>query len=253
VGIFTDISGTLAVLVDTCTAIPGGTGNFKYFDIFTPFNGTSGAFIGFGSEGQTGVYSNVGGLHVIANTTTPIPGGVGNFTSFGGLNLDGPNVVFIGFGSNGQTGIYTDVNGLHRVADTNSPIPGGVGNFQQFGFFYPPALRNGRVVFSGYGSGGQAGLYTDRTGLLTKIIAIGDTLDGKTVSAPYTGPRSVDGDQMVLICDFTDSSSGVYVISLNPVVSVPSLSTWGMLVLAVLLGCAGILALHRKHHQGVNA
>jgi hypothetical protein len=215
VGIFTDIGGPLSVIADTCTAIPGGTGNFTNFDIWTPFNGSAAAFIGFGSGGQTGVYSNVGGLHVIADTNTPIPGGVGNFTSFYGLTLDGANVAFVGFGSNDQTGVYTNVNGLHLVADTNTPIPGGTGSFQGFIFFLP-ALRNGHVVFNAYGTSGQSGsgLYTDRMGSLTKIIAAGDTLDGKTVTGPSTGPRPLDGDQLVVNCYFADSSSGVYLLTL---------------------------------------
>ena len=41
---------------------------------------------------------------VIADLNTPIPGGSGNFTSFGSTSLDGGNVAFRGLGS-GQDGI----------------------------------------------------------------------------------------------------------------------------------------------------
>ncbi len=103
----------------------------------------------------------------IADTNTPIPGGVGNFTSFGSWpSIDGVNVAFRGFGSSGQQGIYTRTNAsLTKVADTNTPIPGGRRNFT---FFYEPSLDSGNVAFVGYGTG-QRGVYAHISGALTMV------------------------------------------------------------------------------------
>ncbi len=49
---------------------------------------------------------------------------------------------------------------------TNTPIPGGMGNFETFS---NTAFWNGKLLFSGTGSGDQSGIYTGMPGVLTKI------------------------------------------------------------------------------------
>ena len=87
-GIYSTVGGTLGVVANLNTPIPGGTGNFtnlgSNFDN-PSIDGGVVAFHGTGT-GQQGIYSKVGGtLGAVADLNTPIPGGTGNFTGFGSV------------------------------------------------------------------------------------------------------------------------------------------------------------------------
>ncbi len=147
------VGGTLNVVANRNTPIPGGIGNFTGLGGPSLDNGNV-AFGGEGSSLQRGIYTNIGGtLNIVANTNTPIPGSTGNFTGFSDLSLDNRNVAFSGFGSS-QEGIYIKKVGgtLKLVADLNTPIPGGSGNFSTFRV---PSLDKGNVAFIG-----NTGIYT---------------------------------------------------------------------------------------------
>ena len=61
----------------------------------------------------------------IADTSTAIPGGTGNFTSFGDVSLSATDVAFLGFGATGQQGIYDMTGGsLVKVVDLNDILDG---------------------------------------------------------------------------------------------------------------------------------
>lgn len=89
----------------------------------------------------------------VADTSTPIPGGSGNFGAFIGVpSISGGNVAFDGsVGSDGfMPGIYSNIGGsLNVVADEATPIPGGSGNFGNFGDL---SISGGNVAFLGGGS-----------------------------------------------------------------------------------------------------
>ncbi|MDA2921278.1 hypothetical protein MYX76_17600, partial [Desulfobacterota bacterium AH_259_B03_O07] len=51
---------------------------------------------------------------------------------------------------------------FRKVADTNTPIPGGTGTFTGIGV---PSLDGDNVVFQGFGTSEQQGIYTDIGGL----------------------------------------------------------------------------------------
>ena len=150
-------------VADTSTAIPGGVGNFVIVPPDPCISGGNVVFVGNGSGGQAGVYV----LHPVdpqimpvADTSTAIPGGVGNFVSWPpDPCISGGNVVFVGNGSGGQVGVYVlyPVDPIMPVADTSTAIPGGVGAFVSF----PPGpvISGQTVAFIGSGSGGQAGVY----------------------------------------------------------------------------------------------
>jgi hypothetical protein len=72
----------------------------------------------------------------------------------------------------------------------------------------------GHTAFLGLGSGGQAGIYL--ASVLSRVIAVGDTLDGKTVTALRLGRFGLDGTGLTFAATFTDGSEGVYVVSLTP-------------------------------------
>jgi hypothetical protein len=93
-----------------------------------------------------------------------------------------------------------------RIADLATPIPGGTGSFTGF---TAVSSSLGHTAFLGTGSGGQAGIYL--ASVLTKVIAVGDTLEGKVVSALHLGRDGLDGDRLAFGASFTDGTEGVFV------------------------------------------
>jgi hypothetical protein len=110
-------SVTFTKIADTDTAVPGGTGNFTGFFNPSISNGTVTFYGANSSGGRSGIYIGNGTLGVVADLTTAIPGGTGNFTSFGTApSIFNGSVAFFGRGSNGQQGIYADFGmGVERV------------------------------------------------------------------------------------------------------------------------------------------
>lgn len=52
-------------------------------------------------------------------------------------------------------------------------------------------------------------LYTNLTGTLTKIVATGDTINGKNLSAINFGSGGFSGNQVVFEADFSDGSHSI--------------------------------------------
>jgi len=147
-GIYSDAGGSLHVVAASGDAVPGGTGGFvsldpqHFEDGVVPFRGT-------GSDGELGIYSVPalsGGVTRVADLTTPIPDGAGNFTQFGGApDYSDGEIVF----RSNLEGVYRGAPGnLSVVADTSTPIPGGSGNFS---IFSVATISAGQVVFLGDG------------------------------------------------------------------------------------------------------
>src|SRR5688572_7167986 len=92
----------------------------------------------------------------IADTSTPIPNGTGNFTLFDHapiVSIDG--VAFRGLGA-GQEGIYAGgQSSIQRFADRNTIMPGTSSPFATFG---SPSGVGGSIVFNGSNTT-RAGIY----------------------------------------------------------------------------------------------
>ncbi|MDA2921158.1 hypothetical protein MYX76_16985 [Desulfobacterota bacterium AH_259_B03_O07] len=201
-GFYTDIGG-LGVVANQSTMIPGGTGTFTGFGLLPSLDGHNVAFVGFGTSNQIGIYTDIGGLGVVANQSTMIPGGTGTFMDFFLPSLDGGNVAFQGSGGNS---IYKDIGGLSVVADSSTMIPGGTGTFLGFGTV---SLDGGNVAFDGSGSF-QQGIYTDIGGL--GVVADKSTMvPGGT--GPFTGfaGSSLDGGNVAFVGSGASPSQGVYI------------------------------------------
>lgn len=107
----------------------------------------------------------------IASSGTPVPGGTDAFASF-------PQ-------SPAASGGLTAFLGL------TTAIPGGTGTFTGF---TSVSTSLGHTAFLGHGGNGQAGIYLAST--LKKVIAVGDTLQGETITALRLGSNGLDGSRL---------------------------------------------------------
>lgn len=221
-GIYTGTTagGPLNRLVDSNTPIPNGTGNFTSANRLSD-SGTTAAFAGVGTNQQVGIYtvSTLGGpvTHLV-NRTTPLPNGAGNFSNVSHISISNTTVVFnaTGTGANGIYSVPAVGGAVTVIADTNTPIPGGTGNFT--GSFGVTSLNGTTVAFRGNGSNGQGGIYSASTtgGPVTKIVAIGDTIDGRTVNSFGFGLTLNDGSIYAFRAGFTNGTQAVYTFTPVP-------------------------------------
>jgi hypothetical protein len=121
-GIYRFVPPNPVRVADLSTPIPNGTGSFTGFIPVDPcIDGSLVVVSGSGSGGQEGVYAVDVALPApppimpIADTSTEIPGGSGNFTGFNpspppitpvAPSSSGQYLVFFGAGDEGQQGIY---------------------------------------------------------------------------------------------------------------------------------------------------
>ncbi len=119
---------------------------------------------------QTAVHAASYSFFKVVDTSVAIPGGIGNFTSFGEPTIENGKVAFLGRGS-GQEGIYTNLSGsLVSVADFNTLVPtGGGGSFARFG---NPSMDGGAIAFAGDEGAvfGPKGIYSTASGSLALVV-----------------------------------------------------------------------------------
>jgi hypothetical protein len=170
-------------IIDSNDTIPGRADSFTRFGS-PSLDGRDIAFAGDRNSGYSGVFTYIGGkFSLVADSTTPIPAGIGNFDTLELPIISQGNVAFVATEDSGfeASGIYTDVGGsLRVVADHNTPIPGGTGNF---GFLTDEShdFDKGVVAFKGWESfqpqlGGPQGIYTDINGDLDVVVDLNTTI-----------------------------------------------------------------------------
>jgi hypothetical protein len=119
----------------------------------------------------------------VADTSTLVPGGSGQFGGFGAPAIDGESVTFVNTDSFLTTlGVYKYVDGvLVEVADRQTGIPGIV-PFTEFTSFGSPAIdENGDVAFWGRsGFVANAGIYSDIGGNLRREVDANAGIPGGT-------------------------------------------------------------------------
>ncbi len=105
--------------------------------------------------------------NILTNNVTPVPDRAGTFfVTGGGLDplpaLDGNKVAFIAVTGSAPSiwSVNADGSGdFQRLVDTDTLVPGGAG--EKFGYMKSLRLRNGNVVFHGFGADGvHDGIYT---------------------------------------------------------------------------------------------
>lgn len=215
-GIYTSTGGAPTTAYNQQTPIPGGTGNFSFLSL-PSLSGAAMTFIGAGTGGQVGVYTNVGGpLLAAANLNTPIPGGTGNFTNFGAETgtpvVQGTGVAYGAFGSGGQMGIYRWTGGVNSlVANTSTAQPGGTGPFTTLS---DPAISGPTVAFFGSapkpGGGFQAGLYVSSGGAPTTAVDTTIAVPGGSGNFGAFGAPSLTGQSVVFAALDGAGNKGLY-------------------------------------------
>jgi hypothetical protein len=231
-------------VADRNTPIPDGTGTFTTFVPPSPMlppnpiiGGDTVAFFGFGAAGQQGIYRFLppspilpaGSLSRIVDTTTAIPSSTVAGSTFGYfqcVSMDDGNMAFTGGAisvvtSDGQyipaqQGVYKDIGSdWQRVADLTTIVPGSSAAFTGFGAV---AIDPGYVVFDAYDGNSVHGLYTDFGGGLHKILAIGDTVNGKVLEDFYWsqfGFSVGSSAQIAFTAEFTDGSKAISLATLT--------------------------------------
>jgi uncharacterized delta-60 repeat protein len=216
-----------APVATLASAIPGGTGTFTSFqrmaitpDTALPQPPSIVAFVGSGAAGQQGVFRcSASAIPTdpctpVATSATAIPGGTGAFTGFTQLAAAGRFTAFVGTGSGGQIGVYSCDSAIPTdpctpIATRTTAIPGGAGTFTDFGAI---STSRGHTAFLGQGANGQVGIYA--ASVLQKIVAVGDTLAGKTIASLRLGRDALDGAHLAFAATFTDGSEAAFIADL---------------------------------------
>jgi hypothetical protein len=115
--------GAPSIVLNGASAVPG-SGFLNDMGFQTAAGSV--VFHGRTTTGAEGIYRLAdGSLTRIADLTTPVPGGSGNFFGFGeDVSNDDAAATFVGMSTGGQ-GIYTNLTGrLHKVVQVNDVIGG---------------------------------------------------------------------------------------------------------------------------------
>ena len=267
--------GSLRTSVSTDTLVPGLVGGISGvtddFDNIGSFAVSNGTVIFTGDNGfppfPGGVYVEQNGVvSVVADSSTPIPGGNSNFDSFTGVAIDGDNLLFshitpsgvfssnngvitplsasgINFAQTTQDGIVTSINGVVSQPVTGSTlIPNRSVTFAEVDNV---SLDGTNFAFTGLDSFTTArreGLYAQINGSLVTVIEEGDTLGGLIVSDINLGGFS---DNLIAFgVSFTDGSEAIFTTTVSEPTSAVPEPTSGL-----ILATGGLLLVQRRRRK----
>jgi hypothetical protein len=238
-------------IADNNSSVPGQPAATHFTNLAnwtTNIDGNQVAFQGRFATGA-GIYAfpSTGGSGTrVADTSTNIPSGVGTFSDFTNVSLGIANgtVVFVGQGAAGFSGLYAfpaaGGSGT-RLVDSSMLIPGTTSHFSSFAGV---AASGNSVVFRALGTGGEdivELVKMDGSGL-TRVIGVGDTLDGRVIHdfGRYSPPDqnlsvgidtgSLDGDTLAFNVNFTDGTFGIYTVT------IPEPSVTALMLLSLISG-----------------
>jgi hypothetical protein len=165
--VYASLGGVLTEIVDYGDPAPGGGGPLNLDQAMPSIDGARVAFGAHPGADPYAIYTSVAGvLELMADASTPVPGGSGSLFLRGPVSLDATGAAFDAF-SGSVGGIYVANLGVARVvADTTTPIPGDTGTFTAFG--RGPASDSGNVAFEGIGSN-TSGIYAEIAGSLVLV------------------------------------------------------------------------------------
>lgn len=215
-GIYFYTGGSLTVVADQNTPVPGSTGNFSSnFGNVSLSNGKM--VFSMGSGNQTGIYLYRGGvLQVLADKNTPIPGGTGNFKGVDSCQISKGNVSFTGWGSGSDNynGLYSSnmAGKLGVVVNKNTPIPGGIGNFAGVtDTAISPSISGKNIAFEGVDGLNQRGIYAYLKGSLQLVADQNTPVPGGTGNFIYFDGPTISGDAIAFGGVGSSNLEGIYV------------------------------------------
>ncbi len=209
---------------DTCsTPVPGGSATEIFSElgdgppILDAFNV---AFTGLGALGSEGIYSTLGGpLRLVADLATDLPGGQPGegFDDFSDVvPISGGEIVFLAAGTMGTVGIFRETGaGIELLYDVSEAPPGWQpGEVFDFATYEDEALfcwhSGGVTTFYGIGDMGSEGIYRTGGTEVTELIAVGDLLDGSTVTGLFFVTHA-KSERVVFVAELDGTTQAVYV------------------------------------------
>ncbi len=241
-GIYTGPSsgGTLSLVADRSTFLPFGNG-FTQMVFFEGPAINSGQVLFNASNGSaSGVYALINGSIVrVIDSTETLPGTNVTYSQSEGQGIT-PGAIAggrVAFWANG--GYYgMNTNGTLTPLATTSDTPPG-SNQPFIGTFGLGLNANGSYLFLGETASDIAIFYSPSftSDDYTRLIGVGDTLDGKTISSVQTFPYSLSGNDFVIDVNFTDGSQAIYE-GILPAASVPEPASVVLLLVGVGAICA---------------
>ena len=196
-GIYIGDGSSIQVVADTNTLVPGSTDPFSRFTSPPSFDGSQVVFSGWDGGSSSGVYGGNGGpLSVVADRSTPLPSGSGNFLSPWLPHIDEREVLFQD--GNSLPGLFASLyvasgGAFELVADLDTPVPGGDGSFEAL--FGAHGIDAGDVVFRAGFDGplpadSDSGVYARIDGTLRSIADTSTLMPGRSV--PFQSFLDVD-------------------------------------------------------------
>jgi hypothetical protein len=223
-GVFVGSGGPVTTIADTGGLFTG------FFGAPSTINdaGTV-AFLGLLRAGGFGVFTGNGGpITTIADISGPFSGFFGGTASINNAGM----VAFLATLKAGGQGIFAgDGTQTGTIADTSGPYSG---------FGADPSINNGGMVaFEGFLDTGGDGIFTGPDPAANKVLAVGDSLFGSTVTTLLLGPEGLnDAGQVAFLAVLADGR--IAIVRADPV-AVPAPNT----LLMGLLGVGGLLVINR--------
>jgi hypothetical protein len=238
-GIYADVGGPLHAVADGNSTMPGSAQKFQIL-LFPSIDNGSVSFTGKSSGTQRGVYTDLGGMlrAVESNSVS---------RDFGHTAMDSGNIAFNNSLQNSgikaeiggvvstisATGYYPAISGTNiafvddsfhaidvdfgggvvTLIDTSTSVPEGSGMFQSLS---DVSIDGTAITFLGSDAADTIGLYTTLGGTLQKIIAEGDTLDGRTVLQVFASREALSGQNVAFAANFEDGSQVIYLATYQP-------------------------------------
>jgi hypothetical protein len=175
-----------------------------------------GLIIGLGSV--TGIYAfplpgQSGEPRKLVDSRDAAPGTAQPFSVIGRSSIDQPLFDFDSgeaafYATSAQqanAGLYrhTEADGIALVVNQDTAVPGGTQRFQSDAFAQGMlGFAGGRLVFRAMDELGSDGLYVQEGGVLERLIATGDEVDGTALNIFELYRHGLGGDQLIFSANF---------------------------------------------------
>ncbi|MGH0030877.1 MAG: DUF7453 family protein [Myxococcota bacterium] len=193
-------AGTLSKLVDTTDTYPGGAGSFADLQGYA-LDGSRFYFTASDGGSNFGFFSlESSTLTLIADQTTPIPGGTGTFSRFWLVNAADDEAVVVGQDGASNSGLYHwDGATLQAIVNPGDASPGSgtfgsvnvIGLGQAF-----PSIDAGRVAFIAPDGDGP-GVFLWNGSTIERLASTATPIAGETATLLQMKPDSLSGNTLV--------------------------------------------------------